>query len=583
MKNLRIQKSIRGGIFLFLFLLAIFFNASVIAQSPYFAWVKQAGGDYVDFGSSITTDRSNHIIITGLFRDTANFDGNLLTSLGSFDIFVAIYDTLGNLGWLEREGGPDLEHGISITTDGSDNIFFTGHFWYSPIIAGTQLNTQNTLFDTAPDSEDIFIAKYYPIGFAGWQADGSCHAGWDASEFVYDIATDGDNNILITGGFGDSTRFHNCDFTNPQTLFSNSEYNDIFIAKYNEKREIMWAKKAGGTDKDWGEAICTDGSNNCIITGSFSGTAYFDGESVISKGQEDIFIAKYSPAGQLMWITTAGGDSNDYVYDIALDGLGNIIITGSFRGTATFGLNTFTSFGNSDIFVAKYDNDGTGLWAKQAGGDSSDYGRSIATDESGNIIVAATSNGDVSFDDQFIPGSFRNSDIFIAKYKPTGEVVWVKQVSRDYHEIDEVDIATYGANNIYITGSFKEANFDSIYVSAGADDIFLAKLIDTFDMPVISAQKVQKTFVLKQNYPNPFNTETEIVYQLSKDKYITLSIYNLLGNKIQTLISCKQRAGRYAVNWDGRDQAGQPVASGMYLYRIVAGNYHATKKCLLLK
>ncbi|MDZ7261999.1 MAG: T9SS type A sorting domain-containing protein, partial [candidate division KSB1 bacterium] len=92
-----------------------------------------------------------------------------------------------------------------------------------------------------------------------------------------------------------------------------------------------------------------------------------------------------------------------------------------------------------------------------------------------------------------------------------------------------------------------------------------------------------ETFALFQNYPNPFNPETEICYQLAQDTHVTLKIYNLLGQEVRTLVDKEELAGHYTVRWNGKDENGLNVASGVYLYHITMGNFMATRKMILLR
>ncbi len=90
-------------------------------------------------------------------------------------------------------------------------------------------------------------------------------------------------------------------------------------------------------------------------------------------------------------------------------------------------------------------------------------------------------------------------------------------------------------------------------------------------------------FALKANYPNPFNNETVINYQLPVNTHTTLTVYNLLGQQVRTLVNGPQTAGSHRVAWDGKDDSGKVVASGVYLYRMEAGDYVKTRKLMLLK
>ena len=88
---------------------------------------------------------------------------------------------------------------------------------------------------------------------------------------------------------------------------------------------------------------------------------------------------------------------------------------------------------------------------------------------------------------------------------------------------------------------------------------------------------------LSQNYPNPFNPETEISYSLPEHSQVRLTIYNLRGQKVRVLVDEYQTAGQKTVHWDGTDEEGNKVSSGVYLYRIKAGEYTETKKMILMK
>ena len=90
-------------------------------------------------------------------------------------------------------------------------------------------------------------------------------------------------------------------------------------------------------------------------------------------------------------------------------------------------------------------------------------------------------------------------------------------------------------------------------------------------------------FGLSQNVPNPFNPSTIVEYALPKDAQVNLSIYNVLGQHVKTLVDDMQRAGKQTVTWDGTDNGGNSVASGVYFYKIRAGDFSSTKKMLLLK
>jgi FlgD Ig-like domain len=90
-------------------------------------------------------------------------------------------------------------------------------------------------------------------------------------------------------------------------------------------------------------------------------------------------------------------------------------------------------------------------------------------------------------------------------------------------------------------------------------------------------------FVLSQNYPNPFNPSTIISHGLPVKAEVTIAIYNVLGQKVKVFVQGQQSAGEYSVTWDATDDIGKEVASGMYLYKVTAGDFSASRKMVLLK
>jgi hypothetical protein len=99
----------------------------------------------------------------------------------------------------------------------------------------------------------------------------------------------------------------------------------------------------------------------------------------------------------------------------------------------------------------------------------------------------------------------------------------------------------------------------------------------------ITEEQLAIGFSLSSNYPNPFNPETRISYFIPKASRARLEIFDILGRKIRTLVAEDQPAGRKEVTWDGRNDRGEQVASGVYFYRLQAGDFSLTKKMVLMK
>jgi len=106
--------------------------------------------------------------------------------------------------------------------------------------------------------------------------------------------------------------------------------------------------------------------------------------------------------------------------------------------------------------------------------------------------------------------------------------------------------------------------------------------IDVFDL-IAAKEVIPESFGLKQNYPNPFNPETVIEYDLPKSANVRVDIFNVLGQKVVTLVDSYGEAGSHQVTWNGTSESGSSVASGMYFYRIEADEFTETKKMMMLK
>jgi hypothetical protein len=433
-------------------------SLEIQAQSPDFAWARRAGGTEADAASRIRVDGSGNSYVTGIFRGTATFGGTTLTSSGSTDIFIAKYDASGNVLWARQAGGQNIDASKNIAVDVSGNSYITGEF------QGSATFGSNTL--TSSGNYDLFIAKYDASGNVLWarQSEGA------GLEMGRGIAVDRSSNCYITGYFDGSATFGST------TLTSSGSY-DVFIAKYDATGNFQWAARAGSSGEDYGRNIALDGSGNSYITGTFRDLASFGNTTLTSSGAEDIFIARYDASGNVLWAKRAGGINKDAANGIAVDGSGNSYITGEFQGNGTFGSITLTTTSSQpDIFIARYDVSGNVLWAKQAGGNSGDYGRNIAVDGSGNSYITGEFEVSASFGNTTLTSS-DGVDIFVAKYNASGNVLWTKRAGGNLEErASGIDLD--GSGNTYISGYFLgEASFGSITIaSSGASDSYIAKL-----------------------------------------------------------------------------------------------------------
>jgi sugar lactone lactonase YvrE len=241
---------------------------------------------------------------------------------------------------------------------------------------------------------------------------------------------------------------------------------------------VDWeALRMGGADADYVSHPALDSSGNIYITGHFEGTTVFGATTLTSAGLSEIYVAKVDSGGNFLWAKRAGGTSSDYGYGIVVDSSGNTYITGAFGGTAVFGATTLTSAGYGDIYVTKVDSGGNFLWAKRAGGVSSVRGQGIAVDSSGNAYITGGFEVTAVFGATTLT-SAGGTDTYIAKVDSGGNFLWAKRAGGTGFDIGN-GIAVDSSGNAYITGYFYggTAVFGATTLtSAGGVDTYIAKV-----------------------------------------------------------------------------------------------------------
>ena len=546
-----------------LFTLLLMVNMVLIAQVPEWLWATQAGGSSDEKGYGITTDANGNNYVIGIFNGTATFGSYSITSAGDYDIFVAKMDANCNWLWATRAGGSEWDECSGITIDDAGNSYVTGWFQETSTFGSYSL--------TSSGGSDIFVAKIDANGNWLWIT----QAGGTSYDDGYEMIIDDTGIIYVTGSFYETAIFGSYSLTS-------SGGSDIFVAKMDANGNWLWVTQAGGTDGDRGIGITIDDTGNSYVTGCFKGTATFGSFTQTSSGVDDIFVAKMDATGNWLWATKAGGSSFDRGNGITIDNAGNIYVAGFFYETATFGSYSLTSSGEKDIFVAKMDANGNWQWASKAGGIDGDEGKGITIDDAGSSYVTGGFSETVTFGSHSLTSS-GSGDIFIAKMETSGNWIWASKAGGTYNDYGDA-ITIDDTGNSYVTGYFREtATFGSYSLySSGSGDIFVAKL----NSSVFAENGIISTINSLSNYPNPFNPETTIEFSIEQNQQneqIELEIYNLKGQKIKT-IPVILSGVEGSVIWNGTDNSGQPVSSGLYLYKLkVNGKTEAVRKCLLLK
>ena len=189
--------------------------------------------------------------------------------------------------------------------------------------------------------------------------------------------------------------------------------------------QVLWSLPIGAEDGDEDEVdgIAVDDGGNVAISGIMRGGLALGGEMMPSRGQGDIFLARYNLEGALLWKKSIGGPGGDNTYDRQMDGAGNIIISGWFSGQVDFGGSVLQSQGGTDMFLAKYATNGALIWAQSFGGSGEDGGNELSVSANGEIAVAAISGGGFTINGQGYDGGGER-DSFLLRIGSGGNLIW---------------------------------------------------------------------------------------------------------------------------------------------------------------
>ncbi len=509
-------------------------------------WVARYSGpgNFNDIAYAMTLDAAGNIYVTGTSSGSPNYD-----------IVTIKYNSSGTQQWLSVFNGGSHDAAYAIVVDNSGNVYVTG-------------SSNQGL------GSDYVTIKYNSSGAQQWV---QYYEGPAFEEDIADgIAVDNSGNVYITGySTGNQTNF------------------DYATIKYNSNGIEQWVIRfnAPGDVEDVAAALVLDGSGNIYVTGRSnynfttikyntsgvqqwlqsysepgsvsnsaismkmdgSGNLYISGISALTTNNYDYTTVKYNSSGQLIWAQSysSPGTSTDVMSSLALDNLANVYVTGRNTG---------------DFATIKYNSSGVQQWVStyNGPGNAFDEATSITVDSSGNSYVTGTSYGNAT----------TQYDFATVKYNPSGVQQWVQRYNGPGNFYDTpYSIAVDGSGNVYVSGSSGGSGTGLDYAT-----LRYSQLTGLQSPP----NEIPAEFKLYQNYPNPFNPTTKIKFSIPPYKGgqgdVSLIIYDVLGKQVQTLVNGTLSPSAYEVSFDGSN-----LPSGVYYYRLEAGDYTDTKKLVLIK
>ncbi|HRE40810.1 MAG TPA: SBBP repeat-containing protein [Ignavibacteria bacterium] len=541
----------------------ILFSASqlVYSQNVSQEWVAKYNG--FGYGNNVATDvvvdNDGNIYITGY-------------SLGNgtgLDFATIKYNSNGLQLWVARYNGPfnKNDYANRIAIDNSGNVYVIGFSVDSIEIYNCRITT----------------IKYNSQGIQQWV---NRYDGFNLEDDAKDLVIDTSGNVYVTGS----------------SRGIDSGY-DIVTLKYNSNGVQEWVRRYNGVQNsvDFSNAITIDDFGNIYITGS----------SYENLSNACITTIKYNSIGEVIWIKYYCDkiNSSNTGHDIILDKEGNVYITGKIQELAPFIMHyitiKYTSNGieqwaskylgqeygflnesnviavgsKGDVFITgtsesydsemdfatiKYNSDGVQQWVRRYSGSSNswDYATELVIDSDDNIYVTGSSS----------VSSNSNYNYATIKYNSEGVEQWVKTYNGSGNRNDWPNsIAIDRFNNIYVTG------YSDSTILSETSAFATIKYSQSVGIQNISNEMPEK-YLLMQNYPNPFNPTTTIKFDIQKQGFVTLKVYDMLGKEVSTLVSDILQPGSYKA-----DFTAEGLTSGVYFYRLVTNDFSDVKRMMLIK
>ncbi len=392
---------------------------------PVLIWGSYLGGTSVEYGYGTAIDATGNVYMTGWAQSASAVasPGAHQTSVGgSADAFLAKMNSAGALLWCTYYGGTGEDVGRDVVVDASGNVYVAGQTASNNAI-GAGAGFQTTL----GGGIDGFVARFTSAGVRTWGS----YLGGTGNDYGRKLVVGG-SSVYLMGYTASTTGVATAG--SHQTTYGGGA-SDSFVASISDAGSLNWCSYFGGTgdEESWAGGISGGVVYLAGNTTSTSGVATPGSYQTNNAGVSDAFIAAFSTAGTFQGATYFGGSDEDIVRGFAIDGNGNMYISGqtkSLNGISTPNASQPNKAGTAadyDAFLAKFSSINTRVWSTYIGGPGNDVGRGLAIDDGNNIYQVGNTNsttgisGGWGYQSSFGGGT---NDGFFVKFYSTGERLW---------------------------------------------------------------------------------------------------------------------------------------------------------------
>jgi hypothetical protein len=537
-------------------------------------WTKTFGGSEKDGGHSVYQTSDGGYIIAGCTE---------LFSSGYFKLWLIKADSLGNVSGDKTFGdvgtfiNPYPQFSVTQTTDNGyiicghkASIAPEGYGWLIKTdVYGDTLWTRE--FPAYPGCRLHSVKETFDGGYVatGYISQGSM-------DELYLVKTNFSGDLVWTKTFGSGVGYSLEPTSDGGYITVGKFAGDIWLLKTDEYGDTVWTKKFGGNGAETGYGIIKTNDGGYAIVGS---TRSFG----IS---ERIWLLKTDAFGDTVWTKTFGGYGDYYGYSLQQTCDGGYIVTGRYSYPT----------GGYALPIIKTDGGGNIVWYKNL---ESGIGRSVLQATDFGYIIAGSIYNDPPKDDLWL---IKTKPITVIEpngweFYSIGDTVNIYWMSECITDVSIKLSINNGLNwNTIIDSTANTGIYSWVVYASDSSDQCLIKISNLSDSTIYDvsnnvftiglvssieddiSNNYPKEYTLDQNFPNPFNPSTIIKYQIPVRSFVTLIVFDVLGNEVATLVNEERAPGSYEVSFSAVE-----FVSGVYIYSLRAGNFIQTRKMILIK
>ena len=522
--------------------------------------------------NSLVKDKNGNLYICGNFRRWISVNDSIITATHRRDQFVLKTDPDGKIDWIRTWSIKDYKSNVFLQANNNGELILAGTFERSLHVGDTIIYSNG--------NRDVYIVKFDSTGGRAWIKS----LGGESNEKAGPLAIDKTGNIFSALNFTESFIFQD-------TLYKSSSEEELLLVKINPGGDFIHSKHVKGIHSDMIHSLMTDSADNLYILGSVKGQLLFKQDTISSADrQRDIILLRIDPEGDYDWMKILQGVSEDLGHTIFSNSVNHIFIGGSFSGNLKIDEIEIISHGIKDVFFTKYIDpcslytfdiaDTTYLCENET--DSLDAGAGFLT------YSWESGSSDNRFYEIFTPGYYGVSvtDNYGCQKSDTVHVI-LDTIKVDFRVVDEsLPVGDNGSIFTSIKGIADQYAYlwntgdttpNLTGLSQGNYTLLVNDNLGCSSFVEISVGLDVSSGILSlSNFPNPFRDATNILYTIPEDMWIEISLYDMNGKKLLTILNTDKEAGSHLYEWNRHK-----IPSGVYYLQIKVPDRILSQKIII--